>query len=152
MTKVWTKTIAFTKTHTFLLICLLVGIVLALFAYGCESRVQSILNPTSPPVSGSLSKIKMVTRSELSSELAYIASLAESKYKDLDRQDEIRAMLLNQASIIATSGTFNFAGILPILAGIMGIGAVVDNRKAATTISTQQSQIAQLKATIANNA
>lgn len=151
MNSFWTKIVAFSKSHTFLVIGLIIGIILFLAAYGCESRVQSILqstsiNPGTTPIVG-----KMVSRAELSSELAYIISTAESKYADLDKQDQIRAMLLNQASLIAAGGTFNFAGILPILAGIMGIGAVVDNRKAASTISAQQTQIAQLKNAVASN-
>lgn len=151
MNTIIVKMTAFLKTHTFLIAALVTGLILFLVLTGCESRVQSILLNTTLTQGAALSTIKMVNRAELASEVAYIASIAETKFADLDRQDEIRAMLINQASIIAAGGTFNFAGILPILAGVMGIGAVVDNRKAAKTISTQQSQIAALKTVIANN-
>jgi hypothetical protein len=151
MTTLWTKIVAFTKTHAFLLIGLIVGMVLFFAAYGCESTVPSILSTTLPAISGGTATKKMVTRNELSAELTYIAAVAETRYADLDKQDQIRAMLLSQASLIASGGTFNPVGLLPILAGIMGIGAVVDNRKNASVINSQQMQISSLKSVIEKN-
>ena len=79
-------------------------IILASLSYwlvGCHSTVSSLLTPE-----------KKVTRGELQAELEYIINLAETRKDELNRQDEIKAQLLNIASVVSSDGTFNPSGLI----------------------------------------
>jgi len=132
-------------------IMLAIGVGILGFGFSCESRVPSILKNTSLAPNGTLSTNATVTREELSAELAYISSIAEKRFADLDKQDALRKMISDQAVIIAAGGAVNPAGIISLLMGIMGVGAVIDNRKKANTIVTQAMNIASLQKSIAIN-
>lgn len=93
------------------LIIILLGIMI-----GCQSKVTSIIHPT-----------LQVTRSELQSELDNLLSAAELKFAALDQQDEIKATLYQVGMVTAQTGTFNPIGLITTIAGILGVGATVDN-------------------------
>jgi len=102
-------------------------------------------------MNGSTAVKSLITREELSAELTYIASIAEKRFADLDRQDELRKMISEQAVIIAAGGSVNPAGVISLLMGIMGVGAVIDNRKKQSAIIKQAQEIASLQKSIAIN-
>lgn len=93
----------------------LVLIILAVI-FGCQSKVTSILNPR-----------LQITRDQLDLELNQLLTTAEIKFADLDRQDEIKATLYQIGLVTAQTGTFNPIGLITSIAGIIGIGATVDN-------------------------
>jgi len=74
---------------------------LLFWIYGCQSQVRSIIKPTSK-----------ITRAELEIEVDYLLAQARIKLEDLDRQDEIKRLLLEQAAIFSSTGTFNLTGLL----------------------------------------
>lgn len=96
------------------------GICLFLLLYGvsCESRVTSMHNPA-----------ERVTRDELTAEMNAIIEKAELKYKALDRQDELKALLYEKFMLWTQTGVFNPLGILPAIFTVLGVGAVVDNTR-----------------------
>ena len=87
--------------------------------YGCQSSVSSMLDPT-----------KQVTRDELKLESDYLIGKFKIKAADLDRQDEVKMLLLEQATIFGTTGQFNPAGLLNTCISIGAVGFGLDrNRK-----------------------
>ncbi len=83
---------------------------LVVWLYGCQSQVQSIIDPT-----------KKVTRAELQVESDYLIGQLKVKMTDLDRQDELKMLLLEQAQIFGQTGTFNPTGLMNMC---LSIGAI----------------------------
>lgn len=80
--------------------------------YGCESQVLSL--------SGNGSK---VNRAELNYELENYLRLAELRKVDLDRQDQLRTLILQNGLVLIQGQPFNPFGILTGLAAIYGVGS-----------------------------
>ena len=78
--------------------------------YGCESQVSSMIDPG-----------KKINRQELQLETDYIIGQAKVKLADLDKQDELKKLILDQAAIFGQSGSFNPMGLLNT---IVSIGAI----------------------------
>ena len=84
--------------------------IMILWTYGCESQVESMINPP-----------KLINRAELENELNYLVGLVEVKAEDLNRQDMIKQSLLDAANIIGAGGSINPSGLLNIAATIGAI-------------------------------
>jgi len=93
-------------------------LVLSYWLFGCQSRVTSITNPT-----------QKITRAELQIEIDHLLAVAQSKMSDLDRQDEVRRLILEKASLFAAGGEVNPLGIINLLVSIGAIGTAVDSRR-----------------------
>lgn len=78
--------------------------------YGCQSTVTSMIDPN-----------QKINREQLILETDYIIGQAKVKLQDLDRQDELKQLILDQAAIFGTTGTFNPMGLLNTL---ISIGAI----------------------------
>jgi len=89
---------------------------LLIWFIGCESKVRSITDPS-----------QMVTRNELVAEIDFYLANAEIRFADLDKQDELKQTLLDAALLYGQTGTINPLGLMATLAGVLGIGATVDN-------------------------
>jgi len=99
----------FNDNHWYL-IAAVIAAMFVFWIYGCESQVGSMLDPT-----------KKINRMELENETAYILGQAKVKLADLDKQDELRQLVLEQAALFDQSGTFNPMGLLNT---IISIGAI----------------------------
>ena len=95
-----------------------VCIALACWIYGCQSRVQSMKTPE-----------KKVIRSELQIEVDALLAEAELKFEDLDRQDAFKRQLFEYGMVMVEGSSVNPVGVAVSLFGILGIGAVADNRR-----------------------
>ena len=95
-----------------------VCIALACWIYGCQSQVQSIKIPE-----------KKVTRPELKIEVDALLAEAKLKFEDLNRQDAFKRQLFEYATVVAEGSSVNPVGVAVSLFGILGIGAVADNRR-----------------------
>ena len=82
----------------------------------CESKTQSLFYPD-----------RKVTRTELAAEVDGFISRVDTAYKHLDRQDEGKALLYDQVVLWSTTGAFNPAALIPLVASILGVGAIADN-------------------------
>lgn len=100
---------------------------LLVWAYGCESKVQSLVSKTT------------VTRSQLTLELNEQAKLLETqldtlkaqaadRFQQLDNKDAIKAKVFDAVAVATNTGGFNATGLLTLAGSILGLGAVVDNR------------------------
>ena len=95
-----------------------VCIALACWAYGCQSQVESMRTSD-----------KMVTRPQLKIEVDTLLAEAKLKFEDLNRQDAFKRQLFEYGLVVAQGGSVNPVGVAVSLFGILGIGAVADNRR-----------------------
>ena len=93
-------------------------IALVCWIYGCQSRVQSMKTPE-----------KKVTRPELKIEVDALLAEVKLKFEELNRQDAFKRQLFEYATVVAEGNSVNPVGVAVSLFGILGIGAVADNRR-----------------------
>ena len=72
---------------------------------------------------------RMVTRPQLKIEVDTFLAEAKFKFEDLDRQDAFKRLLFEYALVVAEGGSVNPVGVAVSLFGILGIGAIADNRR-----------------------
>ncbi len=96
--------------HKAIIITILVTIAMILYLYGCESKVNT-LNGTGV----------MINRQELQLELEMYIATAKLRLASLDKQDEFRSIVLQNALILVQGQPFNPIGILSGMAAIYGI-------------------------------
>lgn len=110
------KILEFMKRERTQVIAVVLCIVLTVWGLACESKVQSLMNP-----------LIKVTRDELHIEVKRFLALAEIRFKSLDRQDELKALFFDKLVLWSQTGVFNPMGIIPLIVGIYGTGAAIDN-------------------------
>lgn len=108
---------------------LVIGLMLVtaavVWAYGCQSRVVSILSPPA-----------RVTRPELQLEVDSLLERAKMRFADLDRQDKFKAAFFNMAIEYSKGGTINPIAFAITAGNILGLSAVIDNRRKDVLIKT----------------
>lgn len=104
------KILKFANDNHWYIIAIVLSICVSLWIYGCQSEVKSMMDPT-----------KKVNREELKLESNYLIGQLQIKLADLDKQDEIKILLLEQAMIFGSGGKFNPAGLLNT---VVSIGAI----------------------------
>lgn len=92
-----------------ILITALVVIGFVIFAFGCEPKTTSLLTPS-----------MNVNRQELQLELDNIMALARLRLVDLDKQEEFRAIILQNALVLVQGQPLNPLGIITAIASIYG--------------------------------
>ena len=102
--------IAWIKNNASLIITILVIIAFIFYCYGCEPKARSLVDVG-----------KLVNRQELQLELDQIISLAQLRMVDLDKQEQLRAVVLQNALILVEGQPLNPFGILSAIAAIYGI-------------------------------
>lgn len=107
---------------------ILLTIVSLVWIYGCESRVSSIIEPQKQITRGELNLELEQESTRLQNELVILQKQAELRFVKLDKDDEIKRQLMEFGSLAAAGGGVNPAGVLGLLTGILGVGAIVDNR------------------------
>ena len=115
------------RHNQFLALAIVVVLALGIWLIGCESTVQSPFNPG-----------KQVTRAQLQNEWEKYTKDMELAIMDLDKQDLFKQKLFEIGVVLAQGGTVDPLGAGITLLGILGIGAVVDNRKKDSVIKTLQ--------------
>lgn len=105
-----------------------IAIAVLIWTYGCQSQVRSIVDP-----------IVLVTRAELELEVENYLALAELRFADLDRQDQIKSTLFETAITFMQGGNVNPAAVAIVIGNILGLGAIIDNVRKRTLINTLKS-------------
>lgn len=108
------------KKNKRMLIAYAVTIGILLYLYACESQVRSL--------DGSK---RLVTRPELQAELNAYLDKVDIRFASLDRQDKVRAIILNNAMIVMQGHPFNPAGLLTAILGVYGIQQAAKNTTGA---------------------
>lgn len=120
-TKIW-KIIRHNQSLT---ISSVIALCVLAWVWGCHSQVTSIVNPT-----------VLVTRGELDIEVDTFIAQAKLKYLDLNRQDSAKSYVFNIALDFMRGGQINPVAIAIVLGNILGIGAIIDNRRKDVKIKT----------------
>jgi hypothetical protein len=110
-----------------LALAVVVCIALGVYLVGCESSVTSPINPP-----------KKVTRVQLDAEVERLIVDIDLAIEDLNKQDLFKQKLFEIGLAAAQGGTINPVGAGVTLLGILGLGAVADNRKKDSIIKTLQ--------------
>lgn len=116
---------AVVRHNCFLATSIVIVAAALVWIYGCESKVMSLKYPG-----------QRVNRAELMLELETIVSEAELRIADLDKKDALKEAVFNIAVTAAKSGTVNPVSVALTLGNILGISAVIDNRRKDTVIKT----------------
>jgi len=96
--------------HLSTIIAFLVSVVFVVYMYGCQAKTTSMMRDN-----------QKVNRQELQLELDQIIGLAKLRMADLDKQEEFRAIILQNALILVQGQPFNPIGLLSAIAAIYGI-------------------------------
>lgn len=98
------------KKHLPLLTTVLVTVSILIFIYACEPKTQSLVYSD-----------KRVNRQELQLELDQFIGLAQIRMVDLDKQEQLRAVILQNALILVQGQPFNPVGLITGVAALYGI-------------------------------
>lgn len=98
------------KKYKSLITACLISFFVLLYVYGCEPKVESINGNR-----------RMVTREELQVELNQIMALAEVRMLELEKQEQLRALILENALIIVEGQPFNPVGLITGFAALYGV-------------------------------
>lgn len=115
------------RHNSALALAVVVCIGLGVYLVGCDSTVRSPVNPETK-----------VSRVELDAEREHTLAKFKFAYADLARQDIFKQKIFEIGLIAAQGGTVNPTGVGITLLGILGIGAIGDNRKKDSIIKTLQ--------------
>lgn len=113
-----------TKLKTFLnheryqIIGTIAAAILICWGLSCESKVQSLKDPT-----------QRINRDDLDAEVTAYLATAEARYKSLDRQDDFKRLVFDQFVLWTQATGFNANAIIPLAFAFLGIGASVDNAR-----------------------
>ncbi|MBA7526367.1 hypothetical protein ES705_18529 [subsurface metagenome] len=120
------------KKYTTLIITGLLSIGMMIFLYSCEPKVPSLIDRTA-----------MVNRQELQLELDQLIGIAQIRMADLDKQEQLRGIIIQNALMIVQGQPFNPFGLLTAVAALYGITQggnqitkVVKNARAKRTNNT----------------
>lgn len=110
------KILAFMNHERYQVIATFVCILLLVWGLSCESKVRSLADPT-----------QKITRDELNVEVDTFLAQAGIRYKQLDRLDQLKALVFDKLLLWSQGGGFNPIGIVPLIIGILGGSAAIDN-------------------------
>jgi len=125
ITRIW----KFIRHNHALCIGALLCVAVLIYAYGCQSKVTSILFAPN-----------LVNRGELQIEVDTFIAQAELKFADLNMQDQVKSSLFNTAIDFAQGGNINPLAVAVIIGNLLGLGAVIDNRRKDGIITTLKSR------------
>lgn len=108
------------QKHGAALVGYLVCAVLMLWLYSCEPKAQSLSNNG-----------RLLTRDELRIELDHFIATAEIRFASIERQRQLRTMVLNNALVLVEGQPANPVGILTGLLAIYGTTQAAKNAKGA---------------------
>lgn len=107
----------FNENHmSVIAVCVLAAI--GFWFYGCESQVQSMVDPS-----------QKVTRTELLGEVDAFLATAKARELSLDEQDALRKKILDNAALFAQGGQLNPIGAVNTIVSIFAIGSALDSKR-----------------------
>jgi len=102
--------VAWLKKNKRMITVYVVVIGMMIYLYACESRVRSL--------DGSR---RLVSRIELEAELNAYLDKVDIRFASLDRQDKLRAVILNNAMIVMQGQPFNPMGLVTGVLALYGV-------------------------------
>lgn len=121
MSKLWQKI----RHNQSIVISGILVLAVVFWAYGCEPTVRSIVHPE-----------RSLNRTAFQGEVDTFVAQAASKFQKLSQQEELRRKLFAVAIQYSQGGAINPVAVAITLGNIIGLGAVVDNRRKDVVIKT----------------
>jgi len=106
---------------------MLVVMIGVLLWVGCESTTPSLKDPGAKVTRGQLILEYETEIAAIEGKMVNIGKKFELAEQDLDKQDQLKAGLVQMGSVIAEGGTLNYTGLIPLILSGLGIGAMADN-------------------------
>lgn len=97
------------KKHKTALIAGLTCIGFLFYCYACEPKVRSLTDSN-----------RLVNRQELQLELDQYIGMAQLRVADLDKQEQLRAIILQNALVLVQGQPLNPVGIITAVAAVFG--------------------------------
>lgn len=104
------KMLEWFRKNSSIIITGLVCIGFLFYCYGCEAKVKSLSD-----------RGVLINRQELQLELDQFITMAQIRMADLDKQEELRGIILQNALILVQGQPYNPFGIITAIAAIYGI-------------------------------
>jgi len=111
----------------------IICITLAIWCYSCEPVTRSPREPT-----------RKVTRSQLELEIKIFADEVAFAYADLQKQEQIREAILNSGLAYTQGQGVSIIGLISTLSSIVGVGAIIDNRRKDAIIKSKTNALNSL--------
>lgn len=102
--------ISWLKKNSSIIITVFVSIALIIYLYGCEPKTRSLVRNG-----------ETVNRQELQLELKQLIALAQIRMLDLDKQEQLRAIVFQNALILMQGQPLNPVGIISGVLAIYGV-------------------------------
>lgn len=118
----------FLNDQHWFIIAFLLSVFAAMWIYGCESQVSSLIDPD-----------KKVNRSELQVEIEYVAGIARTRIEGLDKQDEIKQALFDALTLVSQGGQINTMGVLNLFATIGAVSWGLNRNQKLKAITAKNS-------------
>lgn len=134
--KIWTAI----KHNKFIVASTIVSFVIVIYAYGCQPQTENPFNPQ-----------QKVTREKLDAEVQRYATEVSLAYKDIQRQEQIRDTLINAGLAYTQGEGINPIGVAATILGVLGIGAVVDNRVKDSVIASKTNALNSINSSLGQN-
>lgn len=128
--KIWT----WIRHNPFFAVALVLLLLFMFWLLGCESTAPSPVDPT-----------RSVTRPQLHIEIDSFLSRVEIATLQLDKKDKLRQLFLEGAGKLLAEGNVNYFSILTSALSIVGLGAIVDNKRKDGVILDRKKELKQLK-------
>jgi hypothetical protein len=125
--------LTFIRHNQSVVVSVILCIVIVVWGMGCQPTTRSPIN-----------RNEKVTRPELDAEVKALAEKVSLAYEDLEKQEEVRKTILEAGMILAQGETVNFFGVVTTLAGILGVGAIVDNRRKDSVIKAKDNALSNV--------
>lgn len=113
-------------------IAMIICSVLILFSVSCPPTTKSILSPD-----------EKVTGAELQLELEALMGTAKLRLADLQRQQEFRDLIMQNALLVIESGSFNPVGILTSLFAFYGVGSAANSTRKTIVKKVEERKLAK---------
>lgn len=121
------KILSIVNDQHWYIIAAVIAIGLLVWIHGCQSEVRSMLDPT-----------QKISRAELQLESDFLIGQIKRKLADLDKQDELKMVLLEQLTIFGTTGTFNPTGLLNAFVSIGAISFGLNRNQKVKKITAEK--------------
>lgn len=114
-------------------VVLCVVLAISVLMFGCRITTE---NPFEPGT--------QVSRQELEIEAQAYAQKIELAYQDLSKKEEIVRLITEAGLAYASGGGVNPLGVATAMMGVLGAGAVVDNRRKDSVIKSKSNALDQI--------
>ena len=118
-----------------LFVAVIICATVVLWSYGCESRTISLVDTNRTVTRTELVLEVSAEQERLQREATELVAHATMGEEDLNRQDALKSAIWNIGLQAATGQAINPLAVITTIGTIIGVGAVVDNKRKDSVIN-----------------